>query len=583
MKKMENVADIYPLTPTQQGILYHTIRAPESEVYFEQIRCMLDGPLDVNKLQAAWDFVVERHPVLRTAFLWEGLEQPLQVVRQTVTVPWELLDWQDKSESVEAQLENLASSYRQQGFNLAKAPLLRMVLVKLSDERHHFIWNFHHLMTDGWSTHQVFKEAFGAYESLVRGEKPTLPPVKPFRNYVAWLKKQDNAAAESFWREQLAGFETPTPLQVDKRGGDSRVSYAEADIHLSTETTTALNALARQNRLTLNTLVQGAWAVLLSRYSGEQDVAFGITLSGRPASLPGVESMVGMFINTLPLRTPVPDDHPLIPWLEQLQTRQLDIRQYEHTPLANVQRWSDVPAGQSLFDSIVVFENYPSPEDNGQQSLTISDMRYREQSNYPLALLVVPDEQMRILTIYNQNRFDADTIARLLGHLVTILTAMANQPETMLGDLPLLTDGEKARIFEEWNDTAVSLPLETCIHKLIFEYGETTPEKTAVSAHNTSLTYADLTTRANQLANRLVAQGITPGTPVGLYSERSAEMIVGILGIMQAGGAYVPLDPAYPPERVAFVLADTNAPLVVAQAHLAASLPKTTAEIVRIG
>ncbi|KAA3660470.1 MAG: non-ribosomal peptide synthetase, partial [Chloroflexi bacterium] len=572
---MENVADIYPLTPTQQGILYHTIRAPESEVYFEQIRCMLDGPLDVLKMQAAWDTVVERHPVLRTAFLWEGLDTPLQVVRQTVTIPWDIRDWQTTTETVETQLEKLAGDYRQKGFNLAKAPLLRMVLVKLADERHHFIWNFHHLMTDGWSTHQMFKEAFDVYESLVRGEQPTLPTIKPFRNYVAWLKKQDNAAAESFWREQLAGFETPTPLQVDKRGANTSISYAEADIHLTTETTAALNALARQNRLTLGTLVQGAWAILLSRYSGEQDVSFGITLSGRPASLPGVENMVGMFINTLPLRTPVPDSQPLLPWLEQLQSRQLAVRQYEHTPLSNVQRWSDVPAGQSLFDSIVVFENYPAPEDNGQQSLTINDMRYREQSNYPLALLVVPDEQMRLLVIYNQNRFEADTIQRLLGHLTTLLAAIAAQPELTLGELPLLTDRERIQIFREWNDTAtsaplsagVSLPPETCIHNLIAEYGDTTPDKTAVSAHDGSLTYAELITRANQLAHRLIALGVSPGTPVGLYSERSAEMGVGILGIMQAGGAYVPLDPAYPPERVAFVLADTNAPLVVSQVH----------------
>ncbi len=394
---MKNVADIYPLTPTQQGMLYHSLTAPDSEVYFEQIRCELGGTLDVEKLQAAWQTVVERHAVLRTAFLWDGLDTPLQVVRQTVTIPWELHDWRDHMPVDEVKLDRLAADYRQSGFDLAQAPLLRLVLVQLTGARHHFIWNFHHLLLDGWSAHQVFNEVLAVYDDFVRGQQllqsgsaqAFLPPTRPFRNYLAWLKKQDKKAAEGYWREQLVGFEAATPFYVDKRvgdtpgqnGGEDAIAYADAQLNLTHELTSALQTMAQQQRLTLNTVVQGAWALLLSRYSGEDDVVFGATLAGRPADLPGVEQMVGMFINTLPVRARLTAEQPVAAWLRQLQTQQLEMRQYEYSSLVDVQKCSDVATGQPLFDSIVVYENYPLAGEDEAHALQIDNVRYREQSN----------------------------------------------------------------------------------------------------------------------------------------------------------------------------------------------------------
>jgi amino acid adenylation domain-containing protein len=565
MSKMENVADIYPLTPTQQGILYHTLRDGASGVYFEQIRATLDGPLNVARLKQAWQLIVDRHPVLRTAFLWDGLDTPLQVVRQKVEIPWEELDWRGDTANPASRLEKLSAGYRENGFNLAQAPLLRLVLVRLADEKHHFIWNFHHLLTDGWSTHQVFNEVFTAYEAMVRGRRPSLPPVRPFRNYVAWLKKQDMAAAEAYWREKLAGFNAPTPLHVDQFAPETAVDYAEANHYLPVEQTSALKNLAQQHRLTLNTVVQGAWALLLSRYSGEADVLFGSTLSGRPAALPGVEQMVGMFINTLPLRVQVDEEEGLVGWLVGLQNEILQMRQYEHSPLVKVQGWSELLSGQPLFDSIVVFENYPAPADDAERTLAVNDIIYREQSNYPLALLVVPGEEMRLLAIYNPHRFAPETMDRLLGHLTTLLAGMAARPDAALHELPLLTEVEQTRMLSEWNETAVPLPPNQTIPDLIAAHATQSPHAKAAIFGPDALTYAELQARATELAAHLGEQGVSRGDLVALEVPRSLEMIIGIVGILKAGAAYVPVDPAYPPERRQQIIADARPRLTLRQ------------------
>ena len=569
---MKNVADIYPLTPTQSGMLYHTLRSPGNELYFQQISCTIRGALDYDYFKRAWDQVVARHPALRTIFIWEGIDEPLQIVRQEVTVPWDLFDWRDSASDKQAdRLTALQHDYRKRGFDLTQAPLLSMALIRIDDEQYHFIWNFHHLLTDGWSTHLVFNEAFAVYEKLRLGAQPNLPAVRPFQNYIAWLKQQNLESAERYWRKLLNGLASPTPLQVDKPVVSAAVSHGETSIELSQSTTTALKAMAQQHRLTLNTIVLGAWALLLSRYSGQEDVVFGTTLSGRPVDLDGVENMVGMFINTLPLRTQITDDVQLLSWLQGLQNLQLEIRQYEYSPLAQVQRWSDVSAGQALFDSIVVFENYPI-EAAAERSIQLENVHYREQSNYPLALLVVPREHLELLAIFNQNRFEETAISRILGHLETILIAMASNPIQTLSEIPLLSSEEYQQIVFEWNDTEVDLGSPVWLSDRIAQAAQTAPNTMAIVAEDHNLTYAELDARANQLAHLLIKRGVIPGGPIGLYVDRSAAMIVGILGILKAGCAYVPLDPAYPSHRIRFILDDTKAQVVVAQPHLAGQI-----------
>jgi amino acid adenylation domain-containing protein len=583
---MKNIEDIYPLSPMQQGMLFHTLYAPQSGVYFEQLSCTLQGDLDIPAFHRAWQRVVDRHPILRTCFVWEDLDEPLQIVRQQAQLPWEQHDWREcPPDKQQERLEVFLQADRERGFELSQAPLLRLALIRVSENTYHCIWSFHHALLDGWSTPLLLKEVFAFYEASRRGKDLHLERSRPYRDYIAWLQRQDSAKAEAFWRKTLEGFtaptflgESPTPDSALGQG-----SQAEQRVQLSVAATTALFSFARQHQLTVNTLVQGAWALLLSRYSGEDDVVFGATVSGRPAALAGVESMLGLFINTLPVRVQVSPEDTLLPWLRKLQAQQAEIRQYEYSPLTQIQRWSTVPRGLPLFESILVFENYPIDTALQVQghSLAVHQVRSFERTNYPLTVAVAtPRQELQIRIGYDSRRFDTATITRMAGHWQTGLENLVAQPRQRLWELPLLTEAERQQLLVEWNDTKSDCPQDQCIHQLFEAQVECTPEAIAVVFAQEQLTYGELNRRANQLAHYLRARGVGPEVRVGLCLERSLEMVIGLLGILKAGGAYVPLDPAYPPERLAFLLADTRALVLLTQGQLRERLPATSSHIV---
>jgi len=574
----KNIETAYPLSPMQQGMLFHTLYAPESGTYFQQLSCTLKGDLNVLAFQQAWQQVVDRHPIWRTAFVWDNIEKPLQVVVRQVKLPCSQHDWRGLS-SVEQQeqLQAFLKADREQGFQLSKAPLMRIALIQMDEETYQFIWSHHHLLLDGWSLSLVFKEVFAFYEAFRRGQDLHLKPCRPYQDYIAWLQQQDLTETEAFWRQALQGFAAPTPLAVDKASkGLSKQgkSYAEQQIQLSATTTAALYSLTRQHQLTLNTLVQGAWTLLLSRYSGQEDVVFGATVSGRPATLAGVESMVGLFINTLPVRVQVSPTAYLLPWLKQLQAQQVELRQYEYSSLIQVQGWSEVPRGLPLFESIVVFENYPldaSLRESGS-SLELCNIQSMELTNYPLTVVAWPGRELLLQIGYDCHHFDAATITRMLEHLQTLLEGIVAHPEQQLQDLPLLTQEERQQLLMEWNDTQADYPQDECIHQLFETQVEQTPESVAVMFGGQQLTYRELNCRANQVAHHLCSLGVGPDALVGICVERSLEMAVGLLGILKAGGAYVPLDPAYPQERLAFMLQDAQVSVLLTQQRLVEKL-----------
>ena len=345
----------------------------------------------------------------------------------------------------------------------------------------------------------------------------------------------------------------------------SQSSYQQQQISLSPDTTAALQSLARQHRLTLNTLIHGAWTLLMSRYSGETDLIYGATVSGRPTTLAGVEEMVGLFINTLPVRIKLSPEEALLPWLNHLQSQLLEIRQYEYTPLVEIQKWSEIPSGNSLFESILVFENYPLTSEEQDTGLDIGDVRFLDQSHYPLALLVIPGKSLQLLIIYDTSRFEADAIARMLGHMQRLLEGFVENPHRPLREIPLLTEIERHQLLEEWNQTQTPYPKNACIHHLFEAQVKQTPDAVAVVFDNQSLTYQQLNHKANQLAHYLSSREIRPNVPVGICMEPSLEMIVAILGILKAGGAYVPLDPTYPSERLTYIIQETKAPILLTQ------------------
>src|SRR5215210_8131008 len=569
---MKNVEDIYPLTPLQSGMLFHSLMAPESGVYVNQVTCTLPADLDGRLFQQAWEKLVQRHAVLRTAFLWDGLEEPLQVVRKKVTLPWQDLDWRGvPAEEQKRRFEELRHRERHTPLSLSKAPLMRFSVIRF-DRELGFIWTFHHLLLDGWSLPLLVQELVSIYTALKEGRGLVLPPVRPFSDYITWLQRQEAAKVEPFWRGDLAGFTAPNSLGLAPRAGAERASgHAVHRIQLSREVTAELQALATRHKLTLQTVTLGAWAALVSRYSGEEDVVFGNVVSGRPAALPGVETMIGMFINTLPARVRVNDAEPLTSWLQRLQERQLARQDFEHSPLAQVQRWSEVPAGSPLFETLYVFENYPSAGDGGSGSLGISGLRSFESTNYPLTLLLAAADRIALQLMFDRARVDEDAAPRLLQHLATLLAGMAEGPERRIGELGLLSAAEALQL-RAWNETATAYPLDRPLHAWIEDQAARTPEAVALAFETEELTYGELDRRADRLARRLQARGCGPESRVGVLLERSCELLVALLGILKAGAAYVPLDPEHPADRLAFQDRDARLRLIVTRAGLAGRL-----------
>jgi amino acid adenylation domain-containing protein/non-ribosomal peptide synthase protein (TIGR01720 family) len=577
-------ADIYPLSPMQQGMLFHSLYAPAAGMYIEQLSCVLRGGLDVAAFVAAWRAAAERHPVLRTAFVWENLNEPLQVVRPDVSLPLDERDWRGLSRAEqEGLLESLLSEDRLRPFDLGRAPLMRLALARTDDDARHFVWTHHHLLLDGWSAALLLREVLADYESLRRGEEPALRCPPHFREYIAWSRRQDASKAESFWREELKGFTRPTLLTTGRpagglREGPPKVSKREA--RLTPEETGALRAFARASQLTLSTLVHGALALLLARYSGEEDVVFGTTVSGRPPALAGVDEAVGLFINTLPVRVRVAPRADALSWLGELQTRLAGLRDYEYSSLAEIQGWGDAPRGQSLFECLLAFENYPVDAallDGGEGRLTLEDVRSFERTNYPLTIAALPGAGLRLQALYADDRFDDATAERLLAHLKRLLLDIAAGADKSLADVRMLGEDERRRVLTGWNETAKTYPREQTIQQLFEAQAERAPEAAAVVCGEEQLTYAELNARANRLAHHLREKGVGPETTVGILLERSAEMVVALLGVLKAGGAYLPLDPAHPRERLSYVLRDAGARLLLSTSRLAEGWPDDAA------
>jgi amino acid adenylation domain-containing protein/non-ribosomal peptide synthase protein (TIGR01720 family) len=579
------VEDIYPLTPTQQGMLFHSLSEPDSGVYTTQLVCELRGRLDEEAFEAAWQAVVSRHQSLRADFEWEVAAQPVQVIRRAVEVKLRREDWRSLSrEAQDESLEEYLRRDREQGFDLRRAPLMRLALFRRADEECAFVLSNHHLLMDGWSLSILLREVFTLYDAGREGRAPHSGEPRPFRDYVAWLRRQDKDEAEAFWRETLRGFTAPTPLGVG--GGSVRLGaqgYAEEALRLSEASTAALQAFARGHQLTLNTLLQGAWALLLSRYSGEQEIVFGVTSSGRPADLTGSEAMVGLFINTLPLRVHVPPGEPLVAWLKDVQGRLAELRQYEYSPLVQVQEWSEVPRGSALFESIFVFENYPvdSAILEGNRHLEVAGFRSVEQTNYPLTVAALPGAELALHVGYKTERFDATTVRLILRHLETLLEGITARPQQKVSELSLLNAAERDRIVREWNETRADFP-QLCLHELFEHQAAATPDTVALIFEGERLSYRALNERANKLAHYLRGSGVGRGARVGICLERGAEMIVALLGTLKAGGAYLPLDPEYPKERLAFMLADARVAVVLMTERLLENLPEHEARVVRL-
>ena len=436
----------------------------------------------LEAFRRAWQEVVNRQDVLRTSFVWKRIERMLQVVQKDVSIPIEVHDWRGMSSAEqEHRFKEYQAADRNRGFDLSKPPLIRLGLMQLSNDAWYLLWSHHHTLMDGWSMPLLLKEVMTYYEAFSKGAPVYLPPPRQYRDYINWLQKQDQKAAEAYWRETLRGINAPTPLVVnrlhsrsdleapsstDAHSGKSPTS--ECEMHLTVETTETLQNMARNQRVTMSTLVQAAWALLLNRYSGEEKVIFGATVAGRPADLANAETMIGLFINTLPVVATVNQQARFVDWLQEFQKHSVEARQYEYSSLVQIQEWSEFPRNTPLFESLLVFENYPVEATVSEQLgknasarlIKIENIHSFEQTNYPLTLISGPGKQLGIKISYDTSQFNQATIERMLGHLKTILTWMAtgladrSLGERRLLDVPLLSEEESKRLLTDWNSAA---------------------------------------------------------------------------------------------------------------------------------
>src|ERR1043165_5511698 len=581
----ENLEDLYELSPMQQGMFFHSLYAPGSGVYLEQSLLTIEGELDHATFQRAWERIVARHSILRTAVLWQGLEKPVQVVYRQLEFEIEQHDWRQLSaDEQHQQLELFIRNDQARGFDLERAPLMRAALIHVADNVYKFLWSRHHLILDRWSRALLLKEVFSFYNAFSRDLNLEIEPSRPYGDYIGWLLAQDRAAAESFWRHLLAGFASPTPLGFESHGahGGEEKQYDYQSVRLSAEATSSLREFARKQKLTMNTLVQGAWALLLSRYSGEQDVLFGATVSGRPADLAGVEKMVGLFINTLPVRVKLSPRSSLSSWLRSLQEQQSEQRQYEYSSLIDIQGWSEIPRGAPLFESILVFENLPveSVFHEAESMIAIrGDRSIGSKTSYPLTVMVDPGAALSLQVVYDRDRFDAAAIDRLLHHFALLLQNFTGAEDRPLREISFLEQAELNRVLIEWNETTTSSEETICLHQVFEKQVRRAGERIAVKYGDNVISYRELNQRANKLAGILVARGVKSEAIVGICLNRSIETYVGILAVLKAGGAYLPLDPVYPGERLQFMARDSELTLLLTQRSLVEKFAGTTAPV----
>ncbi len=539
-----DVVDLYPLTPTQAGMLVHGMDEPAEGLYVEQITFVMDGVPDAGVLAAAWQHVVDRTPVLRTAVVLDGAPVPLQAVRRAVTVPVTEHDWSALApDARDTELERLLAEDKARGIDLDRVPLLRVALIRLTPDEVRVVWTFHHALLDGWSVFHVLGDVVASHAALSRGEEPRLPERRPFADYAAWLAARDTARAEEHWTGALADLTAPTPLPYDRRpaqGAPARSGSWLAEYLEETETD-RLADFARRHRLTLNTVVQGAWALLLSRWSGDRNVCFGTTVSGRPADMPGAETIAGLFITTLPARVTVDGDAACAAWLRETQAARAEDRRFDHVPLTDLQSVSGLPAGTPLFDSLLVFENYPVGDDTaGAHGVQVRDLDAHESTNYPLTVVILPGSRMGVVLGYDPRYFDESTARSLSAQLVHTLRALVAAPDgTPLDAVDALPPELRERLLRGPARPAEAPVAPEVLPALVEAAVDRTPGSTALVAPGLTLSFAEVEARANRLAHQLITRGVGPGDLVALVLPRSAEMVLAQLGVTKAGAAYL--------------------------------------------
>jgi len=574
----KNIRDILALTPLQEGMLFHYLQAPGEDSYFNQLDLEVSGVINPRYFEEAWNFVIEINEMLRTVFRWEKLEKPTQVVLERHTLYWRFEDLSNVGEDEEQkkQWETIKQHDRNNPFDLRQVPF-RVILGKMAQNRYQMLISNHHILYDGWSTGIILREFFQAYETVAVGNQPQVHRVKPrFKEFIRWHREQDRLEQKKFWQNYLEGFAAPTRLPVKRsQPGPAPPGKSNYRLHLSQGVKDKLDAFVKDKRITLAAVFYCAWGILLQKYCGLEDVVFGITVSGRSAPIRGIEDMVGLFINTIPLRAGTEPGEGLPDFLVRINNHLAASEKYENTPLVDIHSYTQrtYQGGEELFDTLVVLENYPLDtylRELGPR-LSIRSYSIEERPHYDLTLAITTGEGIDINLNYNNHFLEKETVVRLAGHFRTILQGIEKNTGTRVDKVDMLSAEEKHQLIKEFNRTDIVFPGEKIIHRLFEEQVERAPDQVALygcmitwmHGEEGSITYKELNKKSNQLAGLLIERGVKPDTIVGIMMERSVDMIIGILGILKSGGAYLPIDPEYPQERINYMLADSSARILL--------------------
>ncbi|BFH71003.1 hypothetical protein PsJ27TS7_50030 [Paenibacillus dendritiformis] len=568
------IENIYSLTPMQKGMWFHSALDRQTAAYFEQTRFTMRGALDVQLFERSWMELAKRHLVLRANFVKGPAGEPLQIIYRDKPVGFEyeeLLHLQPDEK--QAYLDKKAEDDKLRGFDMEHDALVRVTILRTEEQSYHVLWSFQHILMDGWCLPQLTQELFETYSALASGKQPVGDKGSDYGAYIEWLEKQDDQAASGYWTAFLAGYEGQTVLPGQKKAQpNGRFTADHVTAELGKDLSERMDRVAKERLVTVNTLLQAAWGVMLQKYNGTNDAVFGSVVAGRPAEIPGIESMIGLFINTVPVRITSEGDTVFADLMAKLQERALESGRYAYYPLYEIQARS--VQKQNLINHIIAFENYPVDEqmeqagDQQHGDLTITDVQMEEQTNYNFNVTVVPGAEIEIRFDFNAEVFDKDSIERLKGHLVHLLEQVTDNPEITVGELELVTEAEKADLLGRFNDTTTEFPRQQTIHGLFEEQAELYPDHVAAVMNERQLTYRELNERSNRLARKLRETGVEADQLVAILAECSLDMVVGILAILKAGGAYVPVDPDYPEERIRFMIEDSGAPLLLIQKHL---------------
>ncbi|NKC11654.1 MAG: amino acid adenylation domain-containing protein [Gammaproteobacteria bacterium] len=582
----EEVFDAYQLSPLQAGMLYQCVARPVPDLYVEQFTCPLEGPLQMEAFERAWELALSRHAPLRTAFAWDGMPEPIQVVGDKVKLPLRVLVWgTQESSASDARLDALKREERLKGFDLSRAPLLRLVVVVLGPTSYHLIWTWHHIVLDAWSGPVLLDEVLTAYAAYIDGKLPELPEVRPYKEFVAFARAPLDTEASTFWRRTLGDLHETraVDLGVPEPPRPDEADYQLLFRDLSNDRIPALRVSAATFGVTLNTLVQCAWALVLGNCQGTQDVLFGTAVSGRPAQLPGVERMVGLFINTLPVRVQFRAGQPLRNLLQALQAQLVAARQYEHMPLVDIHACSLLPAGQPMFESLLVFEDFEDQQHStqaGQLQLGAAD--FIERADFPLTVLFSVRDGKQLGVGFERALIDPASAARLLARLDQTLGALVTDVNATVGAIEVLPDDERD-LLRRWSrdpDWCAPPDCERSVTRAFEEQVATTPELPAAvywtAQGDITLTYRELDARANRMAVHLRKQGIGPGNFVAICMEAGLARLTGVLAAMKAGAAYVPLDPRMPLTALAELIADCAAATVLVDVQTESKLSELT-------